>query len=229
MSKKDTQIEFEEIDGAGASDIETSGIEKLQNFFENNKNIVFGGLAVLVLLIIGGYYYKNVMMPKAEITANAEMFDAQYYFEEDSFNLALNTGFLNVIDDHSGTKAANLSHYYAGLCYFNLKNYSEAANHLKSYDKTDAVLGALAYGVLADSQMENGEVDGALANYKKAANFSDNEATAPYLLKKAGIAFETNGNAQQAIDFYNKIKNEFPSSSMASDIDKFIGRASAKL
>ena len=228
MSKKDTEIEFEEIDGAGASTIELSGIEKLQNFFEKNKNFVFGGVAAIILLIVGGYYYKTVIQPEAEESANAEMFDAQYYFEQDSFNLALNSGFLNIIDDHSGTDAANLSHYYAGLCYFNLKNYDEAIDHIKSYDKSDAILGALAYGVLADAQMENGETDAALSNYKKAANFSDNEVSAPYLLKKAGIAFENNGDIKQALDFYKKIKNQFPNSLLATDIDKYIGRASSK-
>lgn len=229
MSKKDTKIEFEEIDGAGAPDIELSGIDKLQNFFENNKNIVFGGLIAILLLIGGAFYYNNVMKPKAEEEAQAALFDAQYYFEQDSFNLALNSGLLDVIDDYGSTKAGNLANYYAGLSYFNLGQYADAINYLKAYDKKDAILGALAYGVLADAQMENGDTDVALANYKKAANFSDNEASAPYLLKKAAIAFENNGDVKQALDFYNKIKNEFPNTPIATDIEKYIGRASAKL
>ena len=229
MSKKDTKVKFEEIDGAGAPDIELSGVDKLQNLFEKNKNLVYGGIIALILIIGGGYYYKNIMMPKAEDEAQSYMFDAQYYFEQDSFELALNSGFLDVIDEHSGTKAANLAHYYAGLCYYNLKQYDDAIEHLKAYDKDDEILGALAYGVLADCQMETGDTDDALANYKKAANFSDNEASAPYLLKKAAIAFENNGDVQQALDFYNKIKKDFPNTTVATDIDKYIGRASGKL
>lgn len=231
MSKKDTNIEFEEIKGAGAPDINASGIEKMQYFFEKNRNLVFGGLGLFIVIVVGGYYYFNIHKPQAEMTANNEMFDAQYYFEKDSFALALNTdgGFLDIIDNHGGTKAANLANYYAGLCYFNLANYPEAIDYLKSFKTKDEILGAMSLGVLADAQMENGNTDAALNNYKKAANFSNNEASAPYLLKKAGIAFETNGNAKQAFDFYTKIKTEFPQSEIASDIEKYIGRASAKL
>lgn len=231
MSNNDTNIDFEEINGAGASDIESNGVEKLQSFIEKNKNAVLGGLGVLVLLIVGGFYYKTVMMPEAEMSANADMFNAEYLFEQDSFALALNSvdGFLEVIDNHSGTKAANLAHYYAGICYFNLANYSDAIDQLKSFSTSDDVLGSLALGVLADAQMENGNVDDALSSYKKSANFSDNEASAPVLLKKAGLAFELNGDANQAFTFYTKIKMEFPNSDAARDIDKFIGRAEAKL
>lgn len=231
MSKKDTKIEFEEVTGAGASHINDNGIEKLQHFFETNKNVILGGLVVLLLVVVGGYYYMNILKPKAEMTANNEMFDAQYYFEKDSFALALNAegGFLDIIDNHGSTKAGNLAQYYAGLCYFNLANYPEAIDHLSSYKTSDEILGAMALGVLGDAQMENGDVAAALASYKKAANFSNNEASAPYLLKKAGIAFENNGNAKQAVDYYTKIKNSFPQSEIARDIEKYIGRAEAKL
>jgi predicted negative regulator of RcsB-dependent stress response len=231
MSKKDTNIEFEEINGAGAPAIEANGIESLQHFFEKNKNMLLGGLILFLVVVIGGYYYQNIYMPEAEMSANNEMFAAQYLFEKDSFALALNTegGFLDVIDNHGSTNAANLAQYYAGLCYFNLANYPEAIGHLSSYKTKDEILGAMALGVLGDAQMENGEVDAALASYKIAANFSENEASAPYLLKKAGIAFENNGNNKQAFDFYTKIKTTFPSSELARDIEKYIGRVEAQL
>ena len=225
------QVEFEEIDGAGASDIELNGVEKLQNFIDKNKNAVLSGLVALLLIIGGTYYYKNIYAPQAEMAASEEMFEAEYYFEKDSFELALNApgGFLDIIENHGGTKAGNLAQYYAGLSYFQLGKYTDAIGHLKSFSTKDPVLGALSLGVLADAQMENGDVDEALNSYKKAANFSNNEASAPVMLKKAGLAFETNGNAKQALEFYTKIKTNFPKSSIANDIDKYIGRAKAKI
>ena len=228
MSKKDTNIEFEEINGISTP---TNEVESLQHFFEKNKNLILGGLGLFLVIIIGGYYYKNIYMPKAEMSANNDMFDAQYYFEKDSFALALNSdgGFLDVINNHGNTKAANLANYYAGLCYYNLANYSEAITYLNAYKTKDEILGAMALGVLADAQMENGDTDAALISYKKSATFSDNEASAPYLLKKAGVAFENNGNSQQALYFYTEIKTSFPQSEIARDIEKYIGRVEAKL
>ena len=183
-----------------------------------------------MLLIAAILFYKTMYLPKKEKQANDAMFNAQYYFEQDSFDLALNGpgGFLEIADDFGGTKAAKLANYYAGICYFNLGNYPDAISHLKKFSTSDPVLGSLSIGVLADAQMENGDTNAALGNYKKAANFSDNEAVAPFLLKKAGIAYEMNGDAKQANAFFTKIKEEFPNSDIAKTIDIYIGRTSVK-
>lgn len=226
MSKKDTKVEFEEITGNKAPAVESSSVQGLQLFFEKNKNAIFIGLAAILVIGAGLFYYTAVHMPKAEMEANNAMFDAQYKFEKDSFEVALNgaNGFLEIIDNHGGTKAAKLASYYAGLCNFNLGNYAEAVDHLKSFSSKDEILNSLSIGVLADAQMENGDVDAALSSYKKAANASTNEASAPFLLKKAGLAFEMNGDAKQANIFYSKIKKDFSATSFAQDIDKYIGR-----
>lgn len=226
MSKKDKNVEFEEITGKGAAAIESSPVEGLQMFLEKNKNALLIGLVAVLVIGLGLFYYKAIHMPKAELEANNAMYDAQYKFEQDSFELALNGngGFLEIIDNHGGTKAGKLANYYAGLCYFNLGNYAEAIDHLKSFRTKDEVLNSLAIGVLADAEMENGNTDAALSAYKKAASSTKNEASAPFLLKKAGLAFEMNGDKKQANMFYSKLKKEFPNSSLAQDIDKYIGR-----
>lgn len=230
MSKKDNNVEFEEITGKNIPKTEASSVQGLQLFLEKNKNALAIALVAILAIGAGLFYYNAVYMPKAEMEANNEMFDAQYRFEQDSFELALNGngGFLEIIDNHGGTKAGKLANYYAGLCYFNLANYAEAIDYLKAFSTKDEVLNALALGVLADAQMENGNVDAALSTYKKAVNASTNEASAPFLLKKAGLAFEMNGDKKQANKFFSKLKKEFPNTSFAQDIDKYIGRTMTK-
>jgi hypothetical protein len=56
------------------------------------------------------------------------MFQAVRYFESDSLNLALNgdgnnLGFLQIVEDYSGTKAGNLANYYAGVIYLKQGNF----------------------------------------------------------------------------------------------------------
>ena len=46
---------------------------------------------------------------------------------------------------------------------------------------------------------------------------------AGYLLK-AGQVAEEMGNKDKALDFYKKIKDQYPESAEASDIDKYITR-----
>ena len=52
------------------------------------------------------------------------------------------------------TKAANLSHYSAGMAYMRKGNFDKAIEHLKKYDATDNVLGALALGNIGDAYSE---------------------------------------------------------------------------
>lgn len=93
------------------------------------------------------------------------MYYPQQYFDQaitattakDSlYNLALNGGegkygFLDIIDEYNGTKAANLANYSAGMAYLNMQKYQEAISHLEDFNSEDEILGALAKGGLGDA------------------------------------------------------------------------------
>ena len=212
---------------------ELSQLDKLQNWYEANGkmvNIVVMVVLALILLLIG---YKNVYKPKREAAAQELIFKAQYWFEQDSIATALNdpfNGFLTVADSYGGTKAGNLAKYYAGLSYYQLADYANAEKYLGKFcTKHDEVLGGLAIATLADAQMENGKEDAALKNYKKAASFSDNQASTPFLLLKAGLACDYAGKDKEALDFFTKLQNKYPNSSEATQAAKYIAKAEAAL
>ena len=58
--------------------------------------------------------------------------------------------------------------------------------------------------------------------YKKA--IADKSELALIYLKKSGILYETDGNAAEAEKAYQQIKDDYPMSSEAYDIDKYLGR-----
>lgn len=213
--------------------VELSQLDKLQNWYEENANIANIAVAVVLVLILAVIAYKNWYQPKQELAAQNVLFKSQYWFEQDSISKALNhpsNGFLTVANDYSGTKAGNLAKYYAGLSYYNLGDFANAEKYLAKFNpKVDEILGGLAIGTLADAQMENKKQDAALKNYKKAAEFSKNEASTPFLLLKAGMAYDYTGNSKEALNFFTKLKNNYPNSSEASEADKYIGKIEAKL
>jgi TolA-binding protein len=182
----------------------------------------------LILLAIA---YSKVYKPKEEIAAQDMLFKAQYWFDQDSIAKSLNdpsNGFLAVADQYGSTKAGNLAKYYAGLTYYELGDFPNAEKYLAKFNpKYDEIIGGLAIAALADAQMENGDKNGALKNYKKAANFSDNEASAPFLLFKAGLACEHAGEAKDALTFFSKIESEFPNSNEAGEAKKYIAKVAA--
>ena len=59
--------------------------EGAQDFIESNQNYLMGGLLLLVLIVGGIFAYRNFYKaPKAKEAA-AQMAQAQYQFERDSF------------------------------------------------------------------------------------------------------------------------------------------------
>lgn len=208
--------------------------DQAQNFFDDNQNIIFGALVVVVLLIGGYFAYRNFYQKPRQQEAVEQMYRAEQQFERDSFALALTnpgggySGFLDIIDNYKGTKAANLARYYTGISYLNLGKYEAAIDYLDQYKANDEVTPITKYGAMGDAYAELQDFEQAMSFYKKAANAGDNEAITPYYLKKIGMLHERNGDKAAAKEVYQEIKDEYPTSSVGADIDKYIARVSAQ-
>jgi len=204
---------------------------KAEKFFEKNKKAVSIGFSVLLILIIVVVALNNFYLPSREKEAQAQIFKAQQYFEKDSFRLALDgdgnyDGFLKIIDNYGWTKAACLSHYYAGVSYLRLGEYDNAIKHLKKFSASEPVICAMALGALGDAYSEKGDMDEAISYYKKAAGKADNDFLSPYYLFKAGLALKVKGNKEKALEVFNKIKTDYPNSNEGRQIDKYIAMVS---
>ncbi len=205
---------------------------KTEHFVEKNKKKLTIVLGAIVVAIAAIAFYTKVYLPPIEAEAQANMFWAEQYFEKDSLNLAINgdglhSGFLDIIDDYSGTKAENLSHYYLGICYRNIGQYEDAIAELNNFSANDVMISSVALGAIGDCYSELNDFENAVKYYEKAANNKENELTSPIYLFKAGIACEDAGNYKKAIEEYKLIKSDYTSSNEARTIDKYIARAEA--
>jgi tetratricopeptide (TPR) repeat protein len=205
---------------------------KTEHFVENNKknlSIIVGGIVVVIALYLG---YTKMYIAPMEIEAQSSMFMAEKYFEQDSLQKAingdgLNYGFIDIIDEYSGTKSANLAHYYLGISYLRTGDFEAAIDELKSFSSDDIMISSIALGAIGDAYLELGEIDDAISYYKKAAKNQANNLTSPMYLFKAGIAYEEKGDYQAAFDNYTTIKNDYAESSEGRTIEKYLARAEA--
>lgn len=207
--------------------------EHAQDFFERNQNLIFG-ITVLVVIIIGGYFvYQNLYKKPRNERAMAQMSQAQIQFERDSFALALESpgggfeGFIDIIDNYGGTKASNLSKYYAGICYLRLGRYDSAVEYLKKFDPEGSVTPIMKHGALGDAYSEQEDWDNAIAQYRKAINTEENNFLTPYYMKKLALLHEFRGNVEASLELYTEIKVKYPESTAGRDIDKYIARLEA--
>ena len=207
-------------------------LSKTEQFIETNqKNLTIVVLAII--LLIGGFWgYKRVYKMPLEQKAQREVFNAQYYFERDSFNLALhgdgiNRGFLDMIDEFGNTKIGKLSYYYAGISYLKLGQFDDAIFHLKKFSTKEPRLNAISKGAIGDCYSELEEFNEAINWYAKAIAVND-ETTTPFYLFKQGILLEKTEQYDKALTAYQTIKDKYKTSTEARQIDKYITRVSLK-
>ena len=212
---------------------------KSEQWVSKNQNYILGVIGVIAVSVLGYLAYNQFVQKPKEADAANEMYYPQQYFDQalttetakDSlYNLALNGGegkygFLDIIDEYQGTKAANLANYSAGMAYLNMQQYDKAIQYLENFSSDDAILGALAKGGIGDAFMQLGQPGEALDFYEKALSHSTNEYTTPKFLYKAGVTALELGQNQKALQYFQRIKDEFLSSNEASSIDAFIGMA----
>ncbi len=208
-----------------------------------NQKYIIGGIAVVAVIVLGFLgYTKFVAEPKANEAMN-DMFQAQQYFEQavigtaakDSlYNLSLSGGegkygMLDIINEHGGTPAANLANYYAGMAYYNLNDYENTVKYLGKFSSKDKMLGPIAKGRIGDAFVQLNQSEDALSYYESAAKMNTNDYTTPMFLFKAGNVALNLGKTKKALEHFNSIKESFPASTQAANIDVFIGKAQASL
>ena len=78
-------------------------------------------------------------------------------------------------------------------------------------------------GAIGDCYVELNETSKALDYFEKAADM-DNQVMSPVYLKKAGLVNESLNQLEKAEKNYTEIKEKYPKSPEAADIDKYLAR-----
>lgn len=178
--------------------------------------------------------YKNFIVKPNNEEAADQMFQAQFMFDKDSFQMALNnpgiggSGFLKIIDNYGNTETGNLAKYYAGICYLNLNQLDKAIEYLEDYKPGGDVTPVMANIALGDAYSEKKNDDKALSYYEKGAANADNDLTGPYALKKLGMFQEKLGKWSDAEKSYKKILDNHAQTQEAIAIEVFYERAKLK-
>ena len=212
---------------AEAANRKPSGEGGTQEFFEKNKMLVLGGIIGLVLLAILLSAYKYAYKKPMEKSASEELWHAERQFLQDSFDLALENpgggyaGLLDIINDYGSTKAGNLAKYYAGVSYLNLGRYEDAISYLKDFDSVGEITPIMKHGIIGDAYGELQDYGAAISSYKKAIS-TDNEFLTPYYANKLGILLMKEGNNDEAVKYFEMIKNDYPQSNESAGADYYL-------
>lgn len=245
--KPKTKKEKEDIleDGSTTAEVFNTldeGASKTEEWVVKNQNYIIGVIGAIALVVLAYLGYNRFVAAPQEKEAMNEMYQAKKYFEDavsgissDSlYNMSLNGGegkygMLDIINEYSGTPAANLANYYAGMAYLNLKDYENAITYLSEFSSDDKMLGPIAYGGIGDAFVQLEQLPEGLEYYEQAFNANNNDYTTPmYLMKAARVAIEL-GKNQKALDYLKRIDTEFSTSKEGSEVKVLIGKVEASL
>ena len=196
-----------------------------EDFVRNNRNLLLGILAVVVLAVVGGFGYYT-WRNQQDSKAQASMFRAVNNWEADSLNKAIKgdgkaPGLTTVANEYGNTKAGNLANFYAGVASLKQGKYKEALDFLEDFSSDDYLVQSRAYSLMGDAQLELNKSKEAADLYAKAADHNANEFFSPGYLLKEGTARELAKDDEGAIKAYDRIITDYPTAQEVAEARQY--------
>ncbi len=198
-------------------------------WIEDNSSIISWVVAIIAIVIMAAIAINQYVIKPKALEASNENAKAAVYFQAGDFDKALNgddaecIGFAAIADEYHNQQG-ELAALYAGICHFEKGEFEQAAEYLKKFDADDLNIDPAANQLLGDAYVELEEY-GKAAKAFEAAAASGNKVIAPISLKKAGLVYLHEGEKGKAKKAFETIKANYPESSEAQDIDKYIAIA----
>jgi tetratricopeptide (TPR) repeat protein len=224
MAKKNVTVEDQNLENVQEALNTTSA------WIEKNQNKLTWATTAIALVVTGVLALNTyVIKPKAVEVSN-ENAKAVTYFMQGDWEKALNgddaecIGFQAIADEYKCYQGGKLAALYAGVCYYQLGQYEDAAAYLSKFSADDLSIEPAALQLLGDAYVQMEDYSKAVKAFESAAK-SGNDLIAPMSLKKAGFVYLEMGNKTAAKKAFETIKADYPASTEAQDIEKYIAIA----
>jgi tetratricopeptide (TPR) repeat protein len=224
MAKKKQTVEDQNLENVQEA-LNTTSV-----WIEKNQNKLTWSITIIALVVTGVLALNTyVIKPKAVEVSN-ENAKAVAYFMQGDWEKALNgddaecVGFQAIADEYKMYQGGKLAALYAGVCYYQLGQYEDAAAYLNKFSANDLTIEPAALQLLGDAYVQMEDYSKAVKAFESAAK-SGNDLIAPMSLKKAGLVYLELGDKAAAKKAFEAIKADYPASSEAQSIDAYIAIA----
>lgn len=224
MAKKKQTVEDQNLENVQEA-LNTTSV-----WIEKNQNKLTWAVTIIVAIVVGVLALNTyVIKPKAVEVSN-ENAKAVTYFMQGDWEKALNgddaecLGFQAIADEYKCYQGGKLAALYAGICYYQMEQYEDAAAYLSKFSANDLTIEPAALQLLGDAYVQMEEYAKAVKAFEATAK-SGNDLIAPMSLKKAGFVYLEMGNKTAAKKAFETIKADYPASTEAQDIEKYIAIA----
>ena len=224
MAKKKQSVEDQNLENVQEALNTTSA------WIEKNQNKLTWAILVVAAIAVGVLALNTYIIKPKKFEISNENAKSVVYFMQGDYTQALNgdgaecLGFQAIADEYKYYQGGKLAALYAGVCYYQLGQYEDAAAYLSKFSASDLTIEPAALQLMGDAYVQMEDYAKATKAFEAAAK-SGNDLIAPMSLKKAGLVYLELGNKSAAKKAFETIKADFPTSAEAQDIEKYIAIA----
>lgn len=187
-----------------------------ESFFVKHSKLLIGIFAALIIVGIAYFAYLKYYMEPRTDQAFTEMNQADVYFQQDSMTYSLkgnpgvSLGYEQIIEDYSGTDAANIARYKAASASYKLGDYASAVKYMEDFKTDDPILNAQKFGLIGSALVQSDKAEEALKYYVKAAEATDLEAVESIYYTKAGLLAMQLEKNEEALKLFQTLEDKYP-------------------
>lgn len=201
-------------------------LSKSERFIEEHQKPIMWVLCGVIVIAAAIVLFRTQYLAPKNVDAANKIAQCVYYFEQDSFALALNgdginEGFADIANGYKFTKSRNLACFYSAICCYKLGQYEDALDYIQRFETKSVNANPSAMIFEGDCYVALDQIAKAEECFRKAAEI-ENVATAPRALNKLAICYEYDKNYSGAKECYQTIKDKYFDTQLAMDMDKRI-------
>jgi tetratricopeptide (TPR) repeat protein len=209
----------------------TTYVKATTFYEENKKNINIGLTALLVLVAVVFFYAKNRSADNEK--AATELAKVYSFYDNGQYQIAIDgvrerniVGLKAIVDEYGGTHSGNMAKLYLGDSYYNLRKFEDALKVFEDFSPEGELLTVSRFAGIGSCYEALGKYKEAAENYEKAATKYANDLNAAENLNNAARNYAAEGQKEQALDLYKKIKKNYPATTFAREADRYIAKLS---
>ena len=203
---------------------------KALEYYDDNKNQVVIALGV-VIAVIAAIVYLSSTAQTEDIEASAELAKVAPLFESGNYQAAIDgnpagniPSLQQVATKYSGTEQGELARLYLAHSYYFMGDYDNAMKNYDDYSGDNTLFKAAALAGKASIHEVREEYSKAAKLFKDAAYlYQNNPSNSQYLLN-AAINYLKSKDFGDAKNLLEKIKEDYPNSPAAREVDRYLAR-----
>ena len=207
-------------------------------YYERHKKYISYATTALIVIVVAVVVFLNNRRANnekatTELSKIMSVFDAgngdvkKYRVAVDGQPERGVMGLKTIVANYGGTESGELARFYLANAYYNLGEIDDALKQFESMSSSNPVIQASDFAGIGSCYESKGDYEKAAVNFEKAANTISNSFSTPEYLNSAARCYGRANQKEKAVTLYKRIKKEYPTSTYAREVDRYIAQYSA--